>query len=618
APAAAPVEGEAKPEEAAPGATAEGAAPVEAPAEAAAAVGLAAVVADEAEDTAAPVEDKDAPPPFALGATTFQDYVQRRWRAEVYPRAGGTSFRDFWTAAQQRGGYFGTHSGVTPAATFVASPAGAGAQVGADQTVLVVFPSPMLADGRHANRPWAQELPDPVSTYAWTTWAELSPATAKRLGLGGKDRVSVTTEQGTITVPYFISPGVADSTVAVVMGNGRVRAGRYGSGRGANPMALLPSRTDAASGALATYAVKATVARADALSDAYAASGPGRPVGEMDQDGRPLANLVTVDEALQHLEGEAGSIVHMHHIPIDPRLEKQGLLDMFPEPQHPTYRFAMAIDTNTCNGCMACVVACNLENNIPFIGPDQVRRGRTMSWIRMDRFWEGEGEHQDVRHLPALCQHCAHAPCEGVCPVLATYHNLDGLNAMIYNRCVGTRYCANNCPYTARRFNYHTWEWPESMHLMLNPEVSVREMGVMEKCTFCVQRTRAVKDAWRDVAFESRADGQAVAVTPVPDSALVGLTACAAACPTGSITFGNAKDEAGTVAKKFASPRAYTLLGELNTKPGVRYLARVRHDFTPSTGHHGAAGNDHGAAGHEGGDATGAPAGEHGAGHKEG
>ncbi len=556
--------------------------------------------------------------PMGYGAATFADYVKARWRAEIFPKSGEASFDAFWTASLQRGGFFKPRrSAVLPGATFASTPAAAPVASGEGMS-LVVFPSPFLADGRHANRPWAQELPDPVSTYTWSTWAEISPATVKKLGLAITDRVSVKTAAGEIVIPFFQSPGVNDDTVAVVFGNGRTRAGRYGSGRGANVMALLTSTTDTASGAFAFYGAKATVARADGKSKAYAASGPGRPLGEMDQQGRPLANVVTVKEAVEHTTGEAGSIVHLHEIPVDPRLKAAGLTDMFPEPQHPTFRFALAFDTNSCNGCMACVVACNLENNIPFVGPEQFNRGRTMTWIRMDRFWEGDGEHQDVRHLPALCQHCAHAPCEGVCPVLATYHNLDGLNAMIYNRCVGTRYCANNCPYTARRFNYHTWEWPESMHLMLNPDVSVREMGVMEKCTFCVQRTRAAKDAWRDVAFESREDGKPVTITTVPDSALVGLTACAAACPTGSITFGNAKDEAGTVAKKFASPRAYTLLGELNTKPGVRYLARVRHDFTPSVGHHAASGNDHEATGHEGGDATGAPAGEHGAGHKEG
>jgi molybdopterin-containing oxidoreductase family iron-sulfur binding subunit len=185
--------------------------------------------------------------------------------------------------------------------------------------------------------------------------------------------------------------------------------------------------------------------------------------------------------------------------------------------------------------------------------------------------------------MPAICQHCAHAPCEGVCPVLATYHNLDGLNAMIYNRCVGTRYCANNCPYAARRFNFHTWTWPESYHLMLNPDLSTREMGVMEKCTFCIQRLRAAKDAYRE------------AKETVPDAALRKLTACAAACPTEAITFGNWKDLEGAARKLGDSPRAYTLLGELNTKPGVRYMAKVRHGMAARAG----VGAGHGAAGVE-------------------
>ena len=208
-------------------------------------------------------------------------------------------------------------------------------------------------------------------------------------------------------------------------------------------------------------------------------------------------------------------------------------------------------------------------------------------------------------------------------PSAAPGRNLDGLNAMIYNRCVGTRYCANNCPYTSRRFNYHTFVWPESMHLMLNPDVSVREMGVMEKCTMCIQRTRAVKDAWRDVAFENRAEGMPVDVKSVPDHALVSLTACASACPTGAITFGNAKDAESTVSKKFANPRTYTMLAELNTKPGVRYMAKARHDYVRSGGHHaapaaGAEGHG-GAKGHGGaehGDKNHAPSGE--AGHAEG
>ena len=196
-----------------------------------------------------------------------------------------------------------------------------------------------------------------------------------------------------------------------------------------------------------------------------------------------------------------------------------------------------------------------------------------MGWIRLSRYWQGEGEHPDVRFQPTMCQQCSHAPCEGVCPVLATYHNLDGLNAMIYNRCVGTRYCANNCPYTARRFNWHTYQWPESFNLMLNPDLSTREMGVMEKCTFCIQRVRDAKDLARDAG------------TTVAEETLLKLTACAQACPADAITCGNLKDTEGQVAKQFESERAYAMLSELNTKPGVRYLARITHTASNAGGH---------------------------------
>lgn len=524
--------------------------------------------------------------PLGFDFPDFATYVKARWAREIAP--ADRPFDAFWTEVRQKGVYVREVPVTGATVTLVDPPQYAAPAAGSDRA-LVVFPSPILGDGRHANRPWAQELPDPVSTNCWTSWVELNPKTVEQLGLAEGDKVKVTTPQGSIELGFFASRGVREDTVAVVLGNGHEGMGRYARGRGQNPMKLLASATDARSGAFAAYGARASVSRVGPGADTH------ELVGHIDQDGRKLANVVLAADAVAHVEGERGSLVHLHHIPIDPRLtrnpeidlDRDGTPDMFPEPQHPTYRFALAVDTNACTGCMACVVACNLENNIPFVGPDQVRRGRTMNWLRMNRYWEGDGEHQDVRHMPAMCQQCSHAPCEGVCPVLATYHNLDGLNAMIYNRCVGTRYCANNCPYTARRFNYHTWTWPESMHLMLNPDVSVREMGVMEKCTFCVQRLRAVKDSWRDVK------------QTVPDEALQHLTACAAACPTGALTFGNAKDAEGQVAKKFESPRAYTLLGELNTKPGVRYLAKVRHhvDHGGQGGGHGAAaGGEHGAA----------------------
>ncbi len=501
--------------------------------------------------------------PLGFAYDGFRQYVQERWKRRVWNGVG--SFDAWWVTVRQKGGSFAAAGATSLPLTLAALPALPAAIAGAD-LALVLFPSTNLGDGRHANRPWAQELADPISTSTWGSWAELNPKTVEKLGLGKTDSVKVKTAAGDITLGYFATPGVREDTVAVVLGNGHTNMGRYGSGRGVNPMTLLASAQDASSGALATYVSRASVARSDETSDFFALC------GSTTMDGRPIAVACSAEEAAAKPTGKAGDVLDLEKVEWDKRLDEKGIHDFFPEPQHPTYRFAMAIDLNSCTGCMACVAACDLENNIPFVGPDQVRRGRGMSWIRMDRFIEGEGEHLDVRHLPSMCQHCSHAPCEGVCPVLATYHNLDGLNAMVYNRCVGTRYCANNCPYTVRRFNYHTWTWPESMYLMLNPDVTVREMGVMEKCTFCVQRTRAVKDSWRDLH------------ETVPDQALVKLTACASACPTQSITFGNAKDAAGTVGKLFENPRTYTLLGELNTKPGVRYLAKARHHIGGAEG----------------------------------
>ena len=567
-------------------------------------IGAALVPAAPPPVASAPPVPTDAPPagavgvppvaapvqaPLGFGFATFRDYIQARWRREVIGDAG---FDAAWVSALQRGGHFVPRAVVPAGFMLPALPQVGAAQSGAGMA-LVVFPGAFLHDGRHANIPWAQELPDPISTYTWTTWVEIHPKQVEKLGLGAEDKVKVTVGGKSIEVGYFASPGVREDTVAVGLGNGR-REGRYAKGRGADVMALLGSEADAQSGAFAFYGARAQIARAGGGSDAFALC------GSMNQDGRPIALNVAPEASVKAVQdGTKKTIVKFHTPPVDERLKKQGILDMYPEPQHPTYRFGLSIDLNSCNGCMACVVACNLENNIPWVGPDQIRKGRGMSWIRMDRFFEGEGETPDVRYLPSLCQHCSHAPCEGVCPVLATYHNLDGLNAMIYNRCVGTRYCANNCPYTARRFNYHTWSWPDAYKLMLNPDILVREMGVMEKCTFCVQRVRSVKDSWRDLH-----DKDNLEASVVPDAALQKLTACASACPTGAITFGNAKDAEGEVGKKFADPRVYTLLGELNTKPGVRYLARVRHGHVDA---------GHGGGGH-GGAKAGAHGGEHGAG----
>jgi len=477
---------------------------------------------------------------------TFLAFLQGWWKANVFLKTGQTDWDAFWRTSLQNGGHY--FSTLGKGATFQLSQVPSAGQPN-DGVTLALFPHHITYDGRHANRPWAHEVPEPVSGFTWGTWAEISPATATKLGLGEEDTIQLTTDTGSIEVAYFASPGIRDDMVAVVMGNGHEGGGRYADLTGANPINLL--------GSMKYTGDKVTVTKAGKTKTISSR------LGNLTQDNRPI-NYVVKAKDIGSGKGPGG-IVNLHHPPIDDRLTQAGLLDMYPEPEHPTYRFAMSIDLNKCTGCSACQVACYAENNVGVVGPDQNRRGRHMGWIRLSRYWEGSGEEPDVRWQPVMCQQCSHAPCEGVCPVLATYHNLDGLNAMVYNRCVGTRYCANNCPYSARRFNYHTYDWPEPFLMMLNPDVSTRTMGVMEKCTFCIQRIREVKSDYRD-------HGQTV-----PDEALTRLTPCASACGSDCITFGNAKDPSSEVSKKFQSERAYAMLSELNTKPGIRYLARISH-----------------------------------------
>jgi molybdopterin-containing oxidoreductase family iron-sulfur binding subunit len=399
----------------------------------------------------------------------------------------------------------------------------------------------------------------------------MHPSVAKSLGLSDEDEVEVTTSRGKQAMAWFGSPSIRKDTIAVVMGNGHEGSGRYAN-FGSNPMKLVSDATDD-SGAL-RLGTKASIAKASTQTHMH------KYLGNIDTDGRGVNYVVSVEDVKDPSKDHGpGSIVSMHHPPVDQRAIDAGILDMYPEPEHPTYRFAMAIDLNRCNGCGACETACYAENNIPVVGPEQVKLSRHMGWTRLSRYWEGEGETPDIRFQPVMCQQCSHAPCEGVCPVLATYHNLDGLNAMIYNRCVGTRYCANNCPYTARRFNFHSYKWPESFNLMLNPDVLTREMGVMEKCTFCIHKIREAKDLFRDRG------------ETVPDSYMNNVAACAQTCPTKAITFGNLKDTESQVYKKFQDKRAFSMLGELNTKPGVRYLARI--NYIPAQPlHHGGHGSD--------------------------
>ena len=422
---------------------------------------------------------------------------------------------------------------------------------------LVVYPQLALYDGRTANRPWLQELPDPATTASWQTWVELHPETADELGLRNGDVVSVDSGHGSVEAAVIRYYGARRDTVAMPLGRGHDRMGRFATAaRGANPVTLLPPTADPDSGGFAWQGVRVQLTKTAAWVP------PLTYQGSDSDHGRDLAEAIPMAEALRLAAGGAVEHGEQHVLGEDiPLTVERVARDSDSESP---YRWGMAISLDACTGCNACVTACAAENNLPFVGPERVEKSRFMTWIRIERYFEEKpGGGVETHHLPMLCQHCGAAPCEPVCPVYATYHNPDGLNVQVYNRCVGTRYCSNNCPYKVRYFNWFEYEWPEPLNWGLNPDVTAREKGVMEKCTFCVQRINAAKIAVKDQGADA----------VIPEGMF--QTACQQTCPTDAIVFGNLKDPASRVARLAGGPLAYSALEILNTRPANFYLKHV-------------------------------------------
>ena len=560
-------------------------------------------------------------------------YTQKDYRTWLFGRIPGGMAAI--TAALPSGVMAGTLPNA-PAAR--RAPTRLNAPAGSGDLFLLTYFSPTLGDGRGANKPWLQELPDPVSKICWQSWVEVHPSTAKKLGVTNGDVVEVKTAAGTVRAPVYLFLGVRPDTIAMPLGQGHTEYGRYAKGTGVNAGAIVPSGTDAAGGRVG--ATMASLSRTGEVMDLVSTEGSAR------QHGRGIAQAIVAGAngtavaatGAEHAnevaptgngggDRERGVEQHTEHggeesFPGDashaflPGLrspvanDAQGDLGsqtskdkgMY-DPNHwsgmAKRRWAMTIDLARCTGCSACVTACYAENNIPTVGaPHQGRalapgfpdshwdtrpganivKGREMSWMRIERYFEG-GEGTDThfdatfetRFAPMLCQHCGNAPCEPVCPVYATYHSPDGLNVQVYNRCVGTRYCSNGCPYKVRYFNWfgfgeparRQYAFPEPLNWQLNPDVTVRGKGVMEKCTFCVQRIREAENRARLEGREVRADEF--------------TTACAQACPSRAITFGDAADPTWTVAKLAQNARGYHVFEELNTFTAVVYLKKVNH-----------------------------------------
>jgi len=405
-----------------------------------------------------------------------------------------------------------------------------------EENVEVCFrPDPCIWDGRFANNGWLQELPKPLSKITWDNPALISPALAQRLQLICGDMVEFRLEQRTVTLPVWITPGQAENSITIHLGLGRIHAGRVGKDVGSNGYALRGSRQMWVGFGLVP--VKTGKQRLLATTQ-----------HSHNVEGRDIIRTGT-------------SVNNINHEP--PPVRDDTLYNPG-EFKNPDYAWGMAINLNACIGCNACVLACQSENNIPVVGKEQVAAGRDMAWIRIDQYFEGGPDNPRIHHQPVPCMHCENAPCELVCPVGATLHDHEGLNLQVYNRCVGTRYCSNNCPYKVRRFNffrYADYETP-SLKSMRNPNVTVRWRGVMEKCTYCLQRISAARIA---AELEDR---------PIRDGEI--KTACQQVCPAQAITFGNIKDPDSAVSKLKASPLNYSMLGELNTRPRTTYLARLR------------------------------------------
>ncbi len=511
-------------------------------------------------------------PAGGLGAASWYDYLREAWKdrapdekawAEVL-RAGGrwegaagaTVSYDQPAPRPGAAGAAGAASGgASSPATLDFGPAEFAGPTGDDAFVLHVFPQLAMYDGRFANRPWLQELPDPGTTGTWQTWVELHPATAGRLGVADGDVVKVESEHGAIEAPVIVYPGIREDVVGMPLGRGHSRMGRYASGRGVNPVELLPPASEPASGAFVYQGVRVRLSPTGAWTPTLRTQGSDR-----DHD-RGIAESVPMAAALEMAARGPREEPHEEHLGEDIPLTVERVAR--DSAREGSYRWGMAISVDACIGCNACVAACSAENNLPFVGPERVAKSRQMHWIRIERYFQGEGPDLRTLHVPMLCQHCGAAPCEPVCPVYATYHNPDGLNVQVYNRCVGTRYCSNNCPYKVRYFNWFTYEWPEPLNWGLNPDVTLRQKGVMEKCTYCVQRINAAKIAIKDQGPDA----------VIPDGAF--QTACQQTCPTDAIVFGNLKDPGSRVAKLAKGPLAYSALEELNTRPANFYLRQV-------------------------------------------
>ncbi len=529
----------------------------------------------------------------------YQDYLKRFWQENMFPQQDQyLTFREFWNEALRKGVFMATSSAEETeyvmadgqlAAQASKVMQGSRAKTPEGELEVVLFEKVGIGSGKQANNPWLQELPDPISRVTWDNYVSVPVVLAEEMNLKNEDVVELTFDGDSYYMPVYIQPGQAAQTVAVALGYGskfgKVTKRANGTAKGGQQIAgtnFYPA-VRVEGGAMQYTSTGVSMSKAGmtyplALTQTFnLLYDPAKTellVGAGDYDRTDA--IIEETTVANYNNGKYKARVQKREA------KKEHLVTLwdshFEDPETAqNIHWKMAIDLNKCTGCGACVVACQAENNIPVVGKQEVRTRREMHWMRIDRYYSGETQNPDVVFQPMLCQHCDNAPCETVCPVLATIHSNEGLNQMTYNRCVGTRYCANNCPYKVRRFNwFNYWQDTKKFNdlythsdlgkLVLNPDVTVRFRGVMEKCSFCVQRLQ-------DSKLRAKVNAKSTLAKPEDGDVQV---ACQQSCPTGAIVFGDFNDPNSAVSKAFRQPRSYAVLEEIKVLPSVQYQALVR------------------------------------------
>lgn len=499
------------------------------------------------------------------------ELIKSEWEKSVYSlQSSVSSFQLFWDKAVHDGFVridvpVTKHLGFSVGREFISPSPG---RIEGSTYSLVLYPKAAMLDGRHAHNPWLQELPDPVTKIVWDNYISVSPSTANKLGISEGEVVRVDAQGQTLELPAHIQPGQHDSVIAVALGYGRKGTDRFTKigpqwfeskptvevgglvGKNVAPFIKLEDGTlayDVQTVSISKTGAKHTLACTQEHHSLHVPKHLDPGHGKR----RPIIQETTFAEFIKN--PKAGSF------------EQHELTTMWTSEDHKYtgHHWGMAIDLSKCTGCSACVVSCQAENNIPLVGKDEVLRNREMTWIRIDRYYD-ESPNGDiaVQHQPMMCQHCGNAPCETVCPVLATVHSDEGLNQQVYNRCVGTRYCSNNCPYKVRRFNWFDYEHGDAMQkLVLNPDITVRERGIMEKCSLCVQRIQEVK-------IQAKKEGRTIRDGEIQP-------ACTQSCPAKAIVFGDMNDPKSELVKQINNPRHYGVLEEIGVRPSVNYMTLV-------------------------------------------